>query len=76
MSLKITCSKCKSPHVLREPLPLPGSQVHCSNCGLKMTMTYPVGLLDKLRSKGSFKSIQECCNGFKRMNLKKRQFPL
>ena len=52
MSLKITCSKCKSPHVLREPLPLPGSQVHCSNCGLKMTMTYPVGLLDKLRSKG------------------------
>ena len=52
MSLKITCSKCKSPHVLREPLPLPGSQVHCSTCGLKMTMTYPVGLLDKLRSRG------------------------
>jgi penicillin-binding protein 1A len=53
MSLKLTCPKCRQPRELTEPLPMPGSQLHCEHCGQKMSMSYPPGLIDKLRSKGT-----------------------
>ena len=53
MSLKLTCPKCRQPHKLHEPLPLPGTQLHCDHCGQKMSMSYPEGLIEKLKSRGT-----------------------
>jgi len=52
MSLKITCPKCKSKQSIPQPLPLPGSTIQCIECGQKISMTYPEGVIDKLRAKG------------------------
>lgn len=52
MSLKVTCPSCKTTQSVNSPLPQPGSTIQCVNCATKISMTYPVGVIDKLRAKG------------------------
>ncbi len=51
MALKITCPHCGHPHRLDEPFPLPGSERQCV-CGRSLSITYPMGLVDRLRIQG------------------------
>ena len=53
MALKISCPHCGNPHRLREPYPDPGCEVQCESCGATLAITYPVGLVDRLRAKGA-----------------------
>lgn len=52
MSLKVTCPSCKTTQSVHSPLPQPGSTIQCVSCATKISMTYPVGVIDKLRAKG------------------------
>ena len=52
MPIKTTCSKCRSPVPLLEPLPLPGDAIQCPACGASMIVSYPDGVVDRLRQKG------------------------
>jgi len=54
MSIKITCPKrsCQTRQSVPQPFPLPGSTIQCIECGQKISMTYPKGAIDKLRTKG------------------------
>lgn len=51
MALKITCPHCGRKHPLEEPFPLPGSERQC-DCGRTLSITYPVGMMEKLRGGG------------------------
>lgn len=51
MALKITCPHCGRKHPLDEPFPLPGSERQC-DCGRTLSITYPVGMIEKLRGSG------------------------
>ena len=51
MALKITCPHCGRKHPLDEPFPLPGSERQC-DCGRTLSITYPVGMIEKLRTTG------------------------
>jgi penicillin-binding protein 1A len=53
VALKIACPHCSHPHRLSEPYPDPGSEVQCGGCGAALAITYPVGLVDRLRAKGA-----------------------
>ena len=53
MALKISCPHCGEPHKLRDPYPDPGSEVQCGSCGAALAITYPVGLVERLRAKGA-----------------------
>ncbi|TNE91836.1 MAG: hypothetical protein EP330_03815 [Deltaproteobacteria bacterium] len=52
MSLKLSCPTCGEKNRLAEPLPLPGHTVPCSACGTSMAVTYPPGVMEKLKAKG------------------------
>lgn len=52
MALKITCPHCGHPTRLTEPYPLPGASRQCP-CGRALAITYPMGMVDFLRRKGS-----------------------
>lgn len=52
MALKITCPHCGQPRRLHSPYPLPGSEVHCRSCGRVLSISYPPGMVEKLRKKG------------------------
>ena len=51
MALRITCPYCSRKHELAEPYPLPGSDLHCW-CGAALSISYPAGLMDRLRKRG------------------------
>lgn len=53
MALKITCPHCSHPRRLSSPYPLPGSEVHCRSCGRVLSISYPPGMVEKLRGKGA-----------------------
>ncbi|MEL6345149.1 MAG: transglycosylase domain-containing protein, partial [Myxococcota bacterium] len=53
MALKITCPHCRHPRRLRSPFPLPGAELHCRNCGRVLSITYPPGMIEKLRGRGA-----------------------
>jgi penicillin-binding protein 1A len=51
MALRITCPYCSRKHELAEPYPLPGSDLHCW-CGAGLSISYPAGLMERLRNRG------------------------
>ncbi len=53
MALKITCPHCGTPRRLHNPYPLPGSEVHCRSCGRVLSISYPPGMVEKLRDHGA-----------------------
>jgi penicillin-binding protein 1A len=52
MALKITCPHCSAPRRLDQPYPLPGSEVQCLECGHPLSISYPSGMVDRLRARG------------------------
>ncbi len=52
MALKITCPHCSTAHRLGEPYPVPGVEVHCNQCGRTLSISYPEGMIERLRRKG------------------------
>ncbi len=52
MSIKLTCPQCGTAVPLTEPLPMPGDQVQCTDCAAFLAVSYPTGVMDKLREKG------------------------
>lgn len=52
MPLKLACPRCRAAVALHEPLPDPGDEVRCTQCGSGLTVSYPPGLVDELRAKG------------------------
>jgi len=52
MALKIKCPHCGSPRKLTQPYPTPGAEVHCLACGRTLAITYPPGMVDRMRDKG------------------------
>ena len=53
MSLKISCPHCSSRSKISKPYPQPGMQLSCPACGQKMTITYPEGVIEKIRKTGA-----------------------
>ena len=53
MALRISCPHCGTPHRLSDPYPQPGSELQCTGCGRALAITYPVGLVEKLRARGA-----------------------
>ena len=53
MALRISCPHCATPHRLADPYPQPGSEIQCTGCGRALAITYPMGLVDKLRERGA-----------------------
>lgn len=52
MPLKLTCPNCGQPTRVDEPYPLPGAEVQCTTCATGMAVTYPPGVMQKLRDRG------------------------
>jgi membrane carboxypeptidase/penicillin-binding protein len=52
MALKITCPHCSRLHRLSQPYPVPGTELQCQ-CGRVLSVSYPRGMMDRLRDKGS-----------------------
>ena len=52
MPLKLTCPNCRTEVALQEPLPLPGGTVNCTACGKAVSVSYPAGVMEKLRARG------------------------
>lgn len=52
MALKITCPSCGDPNRLAEPYPMPGAEVQCHACGRALTISYPPGMVARLRARG------------------------
>ena len=52
MALKITCPSCSERNRLEEPFPLPGAEVQCQQCARVLTISYPPGMVSKLRARG------------------------
>ena len=53
MALKITCPHCTHPHRLTDPYPSAGSEIQCGGCGRALAISYPPGLVERLRAKGA-----------------------
>lgn len=53
MALKITCPHCSHPHRLTDPYPAAGSELQCGGCGRALAISYPPGLVERLRAKGA-----------------------
>ena len=51
MALKITCPHCSHLHRLSQPYPVPGTELQCQ-CGRVLSVSYPQGMMDRLRAKG------------------------
>ena len=51
MALRISCPHCGHPHRLQQPYPLQGSEITCQ-CGHRLAITYPAGLVERLKGKG------------------------
>lgn len=51
MALKITCPHCSHVHRLNQPYPVPGTELQCQ-CGRVLSVSYPQGMMDRLRTKG------------------------
>ena len=52
MALKITCPHCSAPRRLEQPYPMPGSEEQCLGCGHPLSISYPPGMVDRLRARG------------------------
>lgn len=52
MALKITCPHCRTPRRLSQPYPLPGAEVHCHHCGRTLAISYPQGMVERMKAKG------------------------
>lgn len=52
MPLKLTCPTCTEPNRVSEPYPLPGAEIMCTRCGTAMSVSYPTGVIQKLRELG------------------------
>lgn len=52
MALKITCPHCSTPRRLSQPYPLPGAEVHCHHCGRTLAISYPQGMVERMKAKG------------------------
>ncbi len=52
MALKIKCPHCGSPRKLSQPYPTPGAEVHCLACGRTLAITYPPGMVERMRGSG------------------------
>ncbi len=52
MALSVTCPHCGQKTRLGEPYPLPGTERQCA-CGRPLLISYPVGVMDLLRSRGA-----------------------
>ena len=52
MALKLTCPHCGRRMSLDEPFPMPGQVLKCDACAQELTMTYPDGVIEKLKAKG------------------------
>lgn len=52
MPVKLSCPKCAHDVPLDEPLPLPGDTVMCASCGAGLAVSYPPGILARLRARG------------------------
>ena len=52
MPLRLTCPHCGNPQRLDEPFPLPGTNIQCEACGATLAVTYPDGVIEKLRERG------------------------
>ena len=53
MALKITCPHCTHSHRLTDPYPTAGSEVQCGGCGRALAISYPQGLIERLRANGA-----------------------
>jgi penicillin-binding protein 1A len=52
MPLRLTCPHCRDGISLTEPFPLTGDAVRCVSCGKRLAVSYPPGVLERLRAKG------------------------
>jgi penicillin-binding protein 1A len=52
MSLRITCPACSAKIPLTSPLPLPGTAMSCGECHGHLAVTYPAGVMERLRASG------------------------
>ena len=52
MALKITCPHCGTIRRLSQPYPLPGTELQCDGCGRGLAISYPPGMVDRMRAKG------------------------
>ncbi|MCB9777990.1 MAG: transglycosylase domain-containing protein [Alphaproteobacteria bacterium] len=52
MALKITCPHCGEIRRLSQPYPLPGTEVGCDGCGRSLAISYPAGMVDRMRDRG------------------------
>ena len=59
MPLKLTCPHCGHPAKLVEPFPLPGAQVQCEGCGAGLAVSYPDGVVDRLKTRGRIFQSEE-----------------
>ncbi|MBW2256919.1 MAG: hypothetical protein JRI25_20320, partial [Deltaproteobacteria bacterium] len=59
MPLRLTCPHCGNPQRLDEPFPLPGTEIQCAACGAGLAVTYPDGVIEKLRERGKVFQSEE-----------------
>ncbi|RME20262.1 MAG: hypothetical protein D6798_20860 [Deltaproteobacteria bacterium] len=52
MALKITCPHCGTVRRLAQPYPLPGTELQCAGCGRGLAISYPPGMVERMRAKG------------------------
>ena len=52
MALKLTCPHCSHPHRLSQPYPVPGTELQCRQCGRVLSVSYPTGMMQRLKDKG------------------------
>ncbi len=52
MALKITCPHCRAPRRLESPYPPPGTELQCLQCGHPLAISYPPGMVERLRTRG------------------------
>ncbi|MCK6506669.1 hypothetical protein L6R53_25405, partial [Myxococcota bacterium] len=52
MALKITCPHCGTIRRLSQPFPSPGTEVQCDGCGRGLAISYPKGMVDRMREQG------------------------
>jgi len=52
MPLSLPCPQCRAKTPLHEPFPLPGTQLKCVACGAGLAVSYPDGVVSKLKSLG------------------------
>lgn len=52
MALKITCPHCGAIRRLSQPYPVPGTELQCDGCGRGLAISYPKGMVDRMRGQG------------------------